>query len=160
MESSILFKLINELIVSIAQFLWPIVTLVIILVFRRDIAALLGRIRRGKLFGQEVELDPAINKFRTTVQEAQDEIPYSPLNAEEFERETEAARTSSDAVFRRAPAVRHQHLRRGALQEAAPVRARHEKQSQRACALQGQPHLARDGQSGVGGIVSPVQQGR
>jgi len=45
------FKLINEFIVAIAQLLWPIVILVIVLIFRRDIAVLLRRVRKGKLFG-------------------------------------------------------------------------------------------------------------
>lgn len=87
MDSATQFKLINELIVAIAHFLWPIITLIIVLVFRRDIAALLRRVRKGKLFGQEMELDPAVTEFHKAVQEAQEEIPESSVGEEQFEKE-------------------------------------------------------------------------
>lgn len=88
MDSATQFKLINELVVAIAQILWPIVALIIALVFRRDIAALLRRVRKGKLFGQEMELDPVVTEFRKAVQEAQGEIPESSVGQEQFEKET------------------------------------------------------------------------
>ena len=75
MDAATLFKLIIELISAIAKLLWPIIALVIILIFRKDIAALLTRVRKGKLFGQEVELDPSMDEFRKRVGEAQSEIP-------------------------------------------------------------------------------------
>lgn len=89
MDSATQFKLINELIIAIAQPLWPIVTLIIVLVFRRDIAALLRRMRRGKLFGQEMELDPAVTEFRKAVEEAQEEIPESSVAEEQYEKEVQ-----------------------------------------------------------------------
>lgn len=87
MDSATQFKLINELVIAISHLLWPIVALIIALVFRRDIAALLRRIRKGKLFGQEMELDPAVTEFRKAVQEAQEEIPESSVGEEQFEKE-------------------------------------------------------------------------
>ena len=64
MDSATLFKLINELIVALASLLWPIVTLIIVLVFRSDLAALLKRVRKGKILGQEMELDPMVKGVR------------------------------------------------------------------------------------------------
>jgi len=89
MDSATLFKLIIELISAIAKLLWPIIALVIILIFQKDIAALLTRIRKGKLFGQEVELDPSVDKFRKIVEEAQSEIPESTVIEEKYEKESE-----------------------------------------------------------------------
>ena len=88
MDSATRFKLINELLVAISQLPWPVVVLVVALIFRRDIAALLHRVRKGKLFGQEMELDPAVQEFRVSVQEAQDEIPGSIVGEKQFEKET------------------------------------------------------------------------
>lgn len=99
MDSATLFKLINELIVSIASLLWPIVTLVIVLVFRRDLAALLARVRKGKLFGQEVELDPAVKEFRQTVEEAQQEIPEPIAGDEKLEQKLEEQDRDSREVL-------------------------------------------------------------
>lgn len=89
MDSATKFKLINELITAIAHFLWPIVTLIIVLVFRSDITGLLRRIRKGKLFGQEMELDPVVTEFRKAVEEAQEEIPESKVAREDFQKEAQ-----------------------------------------------------------------------
>ena len=83
------FKLINEFIVAIAQLLWPIGILVIVLIFRRDIAAFLRRVRKEKLFGQEMELNPAVTEFREAVEEAQEEIPESWVAEEQYEKEVQ-----------------------------------------------------------------------
>lgn len=89
MDFVTLFKLINELIAALARLSWPIITLIIILVFRHDIAALLRRVRKGKLFGQEMELDPEVKEFHKAVEDAQEEIPESPVEEEQYEKETE-----------------------------------------------------------------------
>ena len=89
MDPATKFKLINELIAAIAQLLWPIVTISVILVFRSDIASLLRRVRKGKLFGQEMELDPAVNEFRKVVEESKEEIPESSVAAEQYEKEVQ-----------------------------------------------------------------------
>jgi hypothetical protein len=95
MDNVSLFKSINELIVALATLMWPIVTLALILVFRKDLTALLARMRKGKLFGQELELDPAILEFQRSVNEAQQEVPEpeAPVQklqeqADELDRDT------------------------------------------------------------------------
>lgn len=89
MESATLFKLINELIVALASLLWPIVTLIIVLVFRNDLAALLKRVRKGKILVQEMELDPNVVEFQKAVTEAQEEIPESDIENEQFKKESD-----------------------------------------------------------------------
>ena len=89
MDSSTLFRLINESIAALAKLLWPIVTFILVFLFKRDISGILERLRKGKLFGQEVELDPAIKEFRKSVEEAQVEIPTQPIQKEVCEPRVE-----------------------------------------------------------------------
>jgi len=89
MDSATLFRLINESIAASAKLLWPIVTFILVFLFRRDISGILERLRKGKLFGQEVELDPAVNEFRKSVEEAQVEIPTQPIQNEVCEPKNE-----------------------------------------------------------------------
>ena len=87
MDSATQFKLINELIVAIAKLLWPLITIIIIILFRNDLSAILKRLRKGKLFGQEMELDPYVEEFKKTVEEAQEEIPDSEVGEEQYDKE-------------------------------------------------------------------------
>ena len=89
MDSATLFKCINELIVALSKLLWPIVTVVIIFVFRFDIAKLLSRVRKGRLFGQELELDPQVSDFQKTVKEAEQEVPDISSDVEGYDKKTE-----------------------------------------------------------------------
>lgn len=64
------FELINDLIISISHLLWPIVVLVCIIIFKNEISSLLTRIKKGKFFGQELELNNEIEKFETITEQA------------------------------------------------------------------------------------------
>jgi hypothetical protein len=75
MDSATLFENINELIIALSKLLWPILTIVIVFLFRSDITKLLTRVRKGKLFGQEIELDPQVLNFQKKVLEAEQELP-------------------------------------------------------------------------------------
>jgi len=83
-DNATLFKLTNELIIAVATLLWPIVTLIVILVFRKDLTALLARVRKGKLFGQELELDPAVAELQASVREAEQELPEPAEHPQEL----------------------------------------------------------------------------
>jgi hypothetical protein len=65
------------------------VTLVLILIFRKDITALLARVRKGKLFGQELELDPDIREFQRSVNEAQLEVPRPEVLPQKLQEQVE-----------------------------------------------------------------------
>jgi hypothetical protein len=72
---------------SLASLLWPIVTLVFVLIFRKDITNILARLRKGKLLGQELELEPTVEKFRISVKEAEQElVPITPVVSDELQR--------------------------------------------------------------------------
>lgn len=89
MDNATLFKLINEFIIALAHLMWPIVTLALILVFRKDLTALLSRVRKGKLFGQELELDPVIQEFQRSVREAQQEVPEPEALPQKLQQQVE-----------------------------------------------------------------------
>lgn len=89
MDSATLFKSINELIIALSKLLWPVVTLVLIILFRSDITTLLTRVRKGKLFGQELELDPHVSDFQRTVKEAEQEVPDLLTDSEDYNKKTE-----------------------------------------------------------------------
>jgi hypothetical protein len=89
LDSATLFKNINELIVAVSRLLWPIVTIIVVFLFRSDITALLTRVRKGKLFGQELELDPNVSDFQRTVKEAEQEVPEISSDKEDYDKKTE-----------------------------------------------------------------------
>jgi hypothetical protein len=46
-----------DLLRAIAALLWPLLAFVILFLFRREIRDILRKVKRGKFFGQELELD-------------------------------------------------------------------------------------------------------
>ncbi|MBB6482725.1 hypothetical protein [Spirochaeta isovalerica] len=64
-----------KIIEAISTVLWPIITLIIILLFKSDISTFLNRIKRGTLFGNEIELADEIDDLREVVSKSKNEIP-------------------------------------------------------------------------------------
>jgi hypothetical protein len=73
------FDLILELLRVLAQLLWPLTIILILVVFRRDIHKLLGRLRRGKFLGQELELGEETQRVEKQVEAAELAEPSKPL---------------------------------------------------------------------------------
>ena len=64
-----------------AKIAWPIVTVVLILIFRKDISDLLHRLQKGKVLGQEIELAQAASELRQNVEKLQGQpITQGALN--------------------------------------------------------------------------------
>lgn len=53
-----------RLVGAIALFAWPIAAVLIVLIFKADLSRFLARFKRGKVFGQEVELESLIVKLQ------------------------------------------------------------------------------------------------
>ena len=70
-----------------AKVLWTVVTVVLVLVFRRDISDLLRRLQKGKLLGQEIELSQAASELRANVEKAQNQIPSSDVAPKQYREE-------------------------------------------------------------------------
>ncbi len=63
------------LIQAIASLIWPLVVAGIVLYYRKEIKELLGRIKRGKFLGQEIELEGPLNRLQKSAEAAAPEIP-------------------------------------------------------------------------------------
>lgn len=70
-------ELINEFMIALSHLLWPVLVFIIIFIFKKQIIDILWRIKKGKLFGQEFELEEKIDKFQTIVKEAEQETPVT-----------------------------------------------------------------------------------
>jgi len=55
----------TELIRALATLLWPVLVFVAIVIYRRDIKRILGRLLRLRIAGQEVELDRALDQLQS-----------------------------------------------------------------------------------------------
>ncbi len=82
------FELINELIIAISKILWPIIVLVIVIVFKNEIASLFKRLRKGKLFGQELELDNEIKEFDKATNKASESIAEDSNITKDTDKDT------------------------------------------------------------------------
>jgi hypothetical protein len=80
-----------ELLSALAALAWPLVVLVIVIWFSSEIRALLGRLRRGKVFGTEFELDEL--QAKTEVAEAKIPIISGSLTATLEDAQLEATST-------------------------------------------------------------------
>src|SRR5712692_9114914 len=63
------------LIQAIASLIWPLAVTGIILYYRKEIKGLLGRIKRGKFLGQEIELEGPLNRLQESADAAAAEMP-------------------------------------------------------------------------------------
>lgn len=89
MESISTFANINNLIIAISKLLWPVISIIIILIFRKEISNLFFRIRKGKLLGQELELDPRVDLFQKTVKKSEQELPEITDDPKDINKEEE-----------------------------------------------------------------------
>ena len=51
---------ISELLKALASLLWPIFAFVVLFLFRSQLGDAIGRFKKGKLLGQEVELNDSL----------------------------------------------------------------------------------------------------
>lgn|GEM_PF-6595663 len=82
---SILY-VISELIISLSYWLWPIVALVFLLIFKGDIKGLLKRMVAGKVLGQEFKFSEDIDKFQKVTEIAVEEVE-KPISGEKLIQE-------------------------------------------------------------------------
>ena len=68
----------SELLRAIAAFLWPVLGFIALLLFRPDLSRILRRLRKGKLLGQEIELDQELRTLAETTREATTEVLERP----------------------------------------------------------------------------------
>lgn len=71
-------RLTVDLIRALAALLWPILGFVILVVFRNQIRELFQRIKRGKILGQEFELDASLKELNVSAVAAAKEVGRLP----------------------------------------------------------------------------------
>lgn len=70
-----------ELISAVASLLWPLFAFTSLFVFKKQIGDLVGRIKRGKLLGQEIELSESLNKLEESAVAVANEVAALPAPA-------------------------------------------------------------------------------
>jgi hypothetical protein len=89
-SSKTTFELVNQLIVAISQLLWPILVLIVIFIFRKELSSILSRLKKGKILGQELELEKEMNEFKIAADKVsetvvQESTQYEPGNTKVIE---------------------------------------------------------------------------
>ena len=84
-----------DLIRAIATLLWPLLAFAVVWMFKEQVREILGRLRRGKLLGQEIELEEKLRRLDESVQAAALENPnltsVPETHGEVIARESELA---------------------------------------------------------------------
>ena len=93
-------KDIAELIRAIASLLWPILTFTALYIFRQQLRDILARLKRGKLLGQEIELDKSLHELNESAQAAASDTPEIEQQVVEF-RSTSPDRTTASGIERK-----------------------------------------------------------
>jgi hypothetical protein len=96
------FNEIIQLITAIARLLWPVVIIMIVMMFRRDIRTLASRLRKGKFLGQELELAEQTQQLEQHVAAAERAQAPTPLIDPAKDRNTQLSelRIADDKVRR------------------------------------------------------------
>ena len=71
---------ISELLKAIATLLWPIFAFVVLLVFKSQLAEAIGRLKKGKLLGQEVELSDSLADLQRSASKLSEEVSEIPVS--------------------------------------------------------------------------------
>ena len=71
-----------ELLKGIAAVLWPLVVVVAIFVFRKELQALLARLQKAKFLGGELELDESLDQLERTAEALEAEASPTPQELE------------------------------------------------------------------------------
>lgn len=85
-----------KLLQALASLAWPIFSFAVILIYRRDIGILITRLRRGKVLGQEFELEKSLDELDESANLASVETPRAILTSDatdiQLSREREFAK--------------------------------------------------------------------
>lgn len=86
----------SELLKAIATLLWPVLSFVALIIFHKEIAKTIGRIKKGKFLGQEIELSEELLKLQQSATEASEEVSSLSKNKPLQENGDEGASSLPD----------------------------------------------------------------
>lgn len=76
----------SELLKAVASLLWPIFAFVVLFVFKKQFAEAIGRLKKGKLFGQEVELSDSLQELQHSASQLSEEVSsIQPIENQDLE---------------------------------------------------------------------------
>ena len=84
---------------AIASLLWPLLGFTALFLFRKQIADVVSRLKKGKLLGQEIELNESLDKLQRAAETVQTEVAALPQSAAP-QNQTEAATADQDIARR------------------------------------------------------------
>ena len=93
----------SNLVRAIASLLWPILVTTFMLLFRKQIGDAIGRIKKGKLLGQEIELSESLKTLQESASQASEEVALLPKQREskpEDDDESQDSETNNDTTIR------------------------------------------------------------
>ncbi len=82
---------------GLAALLWPIFAFTVLFTFRPQLAGLLVRLKKGKLLGQEIELNESLEKLQQAAQDVEAEVATSPQQSSSSKTEAEFIQDQSIA---------------------------------------------------------------
>jgi len=85
-----------ELLRAIAALLWPVLAFTAVFAFRAEFRSLLGRLRKGKLLGQEIELAASLDRLEAAASAAASEVAALPPAPEPSEPSAKDTSDGSD----------------------------------------------------------------
>ena len=88
---------ITSLVGSIASLLWVTLAIVIVVLFRDEFRNLLRKLKKGKLFGQEIEFEEELQKLSTKAEKVQEEAA-KVASSQPTELDTEKAATDEKKI--------------------------------------------------------------
>ena len=94
-------KDVAALISAIASLLWPIFAFAVLALYRKQLGGLIARLRKGKLLGQEIELDESLDKLERSAAAVAEEVAALPPSTSN-EAPMDAADDPSDGILREA----------------------------------------------------------
>lgn len=90
---------------ALAALLWPAFAFTALFVFRKQLTDLLSRLKKGKLLGQEIELDESLDKLQIAAEGVQTEVaalpqpnPLQKTNAQTIQEQTIEQRIIGEAA--------------------------------------------------------------
>lgn len=93
-------ELIGALAKLTGSILWPVVVIVLALMFKPEISSLARRIKKGKVLGNEFELSEELDRAALTAAKAQREVYVPGRSSDESEYDQEDLNASEDDVER------------------------------------------------------------
>lgn len=92
----------SEILKAIASLLWPILGFTTIYLFKNEIASTLGRMKKGKFLGQEIELSDEVVKLHKTATEALEEVSSLPKSSNSPEKQDKDDNSSLSEIIKEA----------------------------------------------------------